>query len=96
MTKTLPISEARINLRDLVEKAQRLRSHYVITRNGKPDAVLIGHNEYESWQETLDVLTDKDEVAGIFEGLTDLKAGRSVSFKETFGEALNVRSAKGR
>ena len=96
MTKTLPITEARQNLRDLVEKVQKLRARYIITRNGKPGAVLIGHDEFESWLETMDVLTDREEIKAIQEGLADLRAGRVSSFEEVFGEPLSGQKSKGR
>ena len=92
-TKTLPISDAREQLTILVERVARLRSQYIITRKGEPNAVLMSHAEYESWLETLDLLQDADEVAGIREGLAELQRGRSVTFEETFGEALNGRTA---
>ena len=96
MTTTLPITEARNNFRELVEKARRLRARFIITRNGKPDAVIIGHEEFESWLETLDVIASKEEVESIREGLEDLKAGRSSSFEEVFGEPLRGQKPKDR
>ena len=96
MTKTLPISEVRNNLPDLVEKAGRLRARFIITRHGKPDAVLMGHDEFESWLETLEVLTSREEFESIREGLADLGAGRSSSFEEVFGEPLSVKGRKKR
>ncbi|MGE0273920.1 MAG: type II toxin-antitoxin system Phd/YefM family antitoxin [Nitrospiraceae bacterium] len=51
MTKTLPISEACTRLPDLVEAATRTMDRVIITRNGKPEAVLMGHEEFErAWQ----------------------------------------------
>src|SRR2546422_3961760 len=96
MTKTLPITEARQNLPDLVERVRKLRARYIITRNGRPDAVLIGHDEFESWLETMEVLTDREEIKAIQEGLADLRAGRVSSYEEVFGEPLSGQKPKGR
>jgi antitoxin YefM len=96
MTKTLPISEVRDNLTELVEKAGRLQARFIITRHGKPDAVLMGHDEFESWMETLEVLTSREEFESIREGLADLRAGRSSSFEEVFGEPLSVKGPQKR
>jgi len=96
MTKTLPISEARQNLPDLVERVRKLRARYIITRNRRPEAVLIGHDEFESWLETMEVLTDREEIKAIQEGLADLRAGRVSSFEEVFGEPLSGQKPKGR
>jgi prevent-host-death family protein len=86
MTKTLPISEVRLRLPDLVEEASRSMERVIITRKGKPHAVLMGHEEFESWAETLEVLSSPTEMAKIREGLADLAKGNVVSYEEAFGE----------
>jgi prevent-host-death family protein len=96
MTKTLPVSEARDRLPDLVERVGRLQSRFIITRHGRPDAVLMGHDEFESWIETLEIMNDDEELNAIREGLADLAAGRSKTFEEVFGEPVDGASAKKR
>jgi prevent-host-death family protein len=91
MTKTLPISEAREHLRELVEQAGRTMDRVVITRNGKPEAVLMGYDEFESWAETLDIVSNPQEMEAIRAGEEALKAGDVVSFEEAFGEPLPSR-----
>ncbi|WP_447979467.1 type II toxin-antitoxin system Phd/YefM family antitoxin [Candidatus Nitrospira bockiana] len=91
MTKTLAISEARQNLTDLVDRVRRLQSRYVITVNGRPDAVIISHDEFESWLETLDVLSDSEEVASIQRGLSEIANGHTVSYEDVFGETIDGR-----
>ena len=86
MTKTLPISEARTRLPDLVEAASRTMDRVIITRNGKPEAVLMGHEEFESWAETLEVLSNPGEMAKIRAGMEALAKGDVVSYEEAFGE----------
>ena len=94
MTKTLPISEARQSLTSLVAKVGKQMARFIITCKGKPLAVLISHKELESWQETLDVIADAEEIAGICEGLGQLLRGESVPFEEVFGEPLSGHKAK--
>ena len=91
MTKTLPISEAREHLRELVEQAGRTMDRVVITRNGKPEAVLMGYDEFESWAETLDIVSNPQEMEAIRAGEEALKAGDVVSFEEAFGESVPSR-----
>jgi antitoxin YefM len=73
---------------------RRLMDRTIITRKGKPEAVLMSFEEYESWVETLELLSRPETVRGIREGLADLKAGRRVSFEDAFGEPLHGRPAK--
>jgi len=94
MIRTLPVTEARQTLPLLVSRMRRLLDRTIITRNGKPEAVLMSFEEYESWVETLELLSQPETVRGIREGLADLKAGRRVSFEKAFGEPLHGRPAK--
>lgn len=82
MIKTLPISQARQELTDLVEKANKRLDEYVITVNGKPAAVLMSADEYESWKETMDILSDPELMKAIKEGEEDFKKGNYVTFEE--------------
>lgn len=94
MTKTLPISEARQSLPSLVAKVEKQMTRFIITCKGKPRAVLMSLAELESWQETLDVLADKEEIAGIREGLAQLREGHALTFEKVFGEPLSGHKTK--
>ncbi len=94
MVKTIPVSEARQTLPELVSRLQTVMERVIITRNGKPAAVMMGYEEYESWVETLELLSRSETLRGIREGLEDLKAGRSRPFEEVFGEPLHAKSKK--
>lgn len=43
----------------------------MITKNGKPAAVLISHEDLESLEETLEILGDPDALAAIKASLAD-------------------------
>lgn len=45
----------------------RTGSEWVITRHGRPVAVLLAYDEYESLVETLNILTDPDTMAALEE-----------------------------
>ena len=72
--KTLSLSEAKATLSGLVEAVERRDEEVVITRNGRPAAVLVSPDEYESWKETLAIRSDRDLMREIKTGLTALKA----------------------
>ena len=94
MVKTVPVSEARQTLPELVSRMRRLMDRVIITRKGKPEAVIMAFEEYESWVETLELISRPETVRGIREGLADLKAGRSRSFQEVFGEPLHAKTKR--
>lgn len=82
MIQTLPITKAREDLTSLVEKANTRLDEYIITVNGVPAAVLLSVAEYESWKETLEILSDQKLMKAIKEGEEDFKKGRFITFKQ--------------
>lgn len=94
MIKTIPVSEVRQTLPDLITRMHKLLDRVIITRKGKPEAVMMAFDEYESWVETLEFMSRPETLKGIREGRADLKAGRSRSFEEVFGEPLHGRTKK--
>ena len=75
--KTLPLSEVKAKLSQLVDDVIARDEEVVITRNGVPAAVLVSADEYESWQETLAVRADAALMQDIADGLRALKEKRS-------------------
>ena len=71
--KTLSLSEAKMKLSALIESIKNTDEEVLITKNGSPAAVLISPDEYESWQETLAIRSDKELTAEIQSGLVALK-----------------------
>lgn len=91
MSKTLTLSEAKARLSELVAKVEETEEELVITRNGRPAAVLMSAEEFESWQETRDIQRNPTLMQEIKQGLQQLEKGQSVSFEEVFGETLFPR-----
>jgi prevent-host-death family protein len=89
MAKTLPISEVKARLPELVTGVQEREEEVVVTRNGRPAAVLVSYAEFERLKETLDVLSDPDLMRQIEESRAFYAAGgKGLSFEDVFGEPL--------
>jgi prevent-host-death family protein len=72
----MSVSEAKKHLLQLVRDAQEQGKVYSLTRKGSPAAVLMSEDEYRSVKETLEVLSDPQELKGILAGRADIVAGR--------------------
>ena len=77
-TRTTPLTEARSRLSEIVEDVESTGVETIITKHGRPAAVIVGHEEYESLIETLNILSDSDTMAAIEEAEADLAAGNLV------------------
>ncbi len=78
------IAEARERLPKLIRQANKLFERFVITSRGKPKAVVMSYDEFESWQETLDIVSNPDLTAAIKDADADLAAGRIDTYEEVF------------
>ncbi len=82
MTKTLPITEARANLTDIVNRASNNLDEYIITVNGKPAAVIMSAREYEGWQETNEILADKKLMKELKQAEKEIEEGKGQDWEE--------------
>lgn len=69
---TSPLTEVRDNLSEIIEKVSGSGEEWVVTKHGRPVAVIMSHDEYESLIETVNILSDDETLDAIGEGLADL------------------------
>jgi len=83
---TISASKARRNLYGLLgEVAGKLR-RFTITRRGEAQAVIMHPDEVASWEETMDILSDKKLVVELLKSESERKAGKTVSEKRLLKE----------
>lgn len=80
--ETIPITEAKARIAELADRVAREHDHFTITRNGRADVMLISVAEYESMQETLEVLSDNEALADLRQSREDFAAGDTFSVDE--------------
>ena len=71
--ETLSLSEAKMKLSELIEKVQSTDAEVIITKNGRPAAVLVSPDEFEGWRETIAIKADADLMTEIKKGISALK-----------------------
>jgi len=71
--KTLSLSEVKMKLSALVDAVKSTDEEIVITKNGRPAAVLVSPDEFDSWTETSRIRSDSDLMSEIRKGLAALK-----------------------
>ena len=75
--KTLPLSEAKTKLSALIDEIRDRDEEVTITRNGRPVAVLVSADEFDSWRETISIRADAVLTEEIRQGLAALKEGNA-------------------
>jgi antitoxin YefM len=82
MARIIPVTEARARLTELLDDVEARHEHVVITRQGRPAAIVVSPQEWDAIEETLDVLQDEDALAALRESEKDVKAGRLFTLDE--------------
>ena len=58
MTETLPLAQVKSKFSEMVDRVEHTHDRIVVTRNGRPAAVMISPEELASLEDTLDLLSD--------------------------------------
>jgi len=71
------VSEAKMKLSALINSIKETEEEVIITKNGRPVAVLVSPDEFESWRETMTIRFDANFMEEIKNGLESLKKGNA-------------------
>lgn len=77
MSETLSLAAVKARFSELVARVERQQDRVIVTRNGKPAAVLISADDLESLEETLAAMSDRSIAAQIRESQRAVAAGQS-------------------
>lgn len=84
--KTIPLYEVKAKLSKLVERVDATDEEVIITKNGRPSAVIVSIDEFESWKETLAIKSSPSLMTGIKKGLKGIKKAKTYSLDKLLKE----------
>jgi antitoxin YefM len=88
MLEAIPITEARQKLLPLLSKIEEGAYRFMVTRHGKPLAVVINYEDYNRMTETLKLMEDRFWAQRIDAGLSEAREGRLIDINK--GKAWHV------
>jgi len=91
MTQTLSLSTVKARLSELVDRVEKEDDRIIVTRNGRPAAVLVSADDLESLEETLAILSDRELMRRIREGERAAAGGQVVPLDELRSRPSDVR-----
>jgi antitoxin YefM len=71
----MALRDVKNRLSEVVDQVEREHGRVVITRHGKPAAVVISTDDLESLEETLEVVSRPKLIAQVRDSLAELAAG---------------------
>jgi antitoxin YefM len=82
MSNTLPLAEIKAHLSEIVDRVEREHDRVILTRNGRPAAVIMSPADLDALEDTLDLLSDPDALAEIRTAQADVANGGVFSADE--------------
>jgi prevent-host-death family protein len=84
---TMSITEARRKIFEISEKVQKPKTVFFLTQNGKAKAVIMSVDEFDSWAETLDIMSDKKLMKQLREAEKNFRMGNYVPLEDILPES---------
>jgi antitoxin YefM len=79
---TLPLAEIKKRLSEIVDGVESRHDRVVLTRNGRPAAVILSPDDLESLEETLEILSHPKAVREIRKAESELDRGKGLTADE--------------
>lgn len=79
---TIPLADAKARLSAVLDEVRDTHERVVITRNGRPEAVIMALSDLEALEETLDLLSTPGALEQIRQAEADIDAGEAIDADE--------------
>jgi prevent-host-death family protein len=94
MSETMSLAAVKARFSELVDRVERQQDRVIVTRNGRPAAVLISTDDLESLEETLAVMSDRSIAAQIRESEKAVTAGEGGVELDELRTGLELRRTR--
>jgi antitoxin YefM len=92
VSEQMPLADVKNRLSEVVDRLEREHGRVVITKHGRPAAVVISVDDLESLEETLDIMDSAALLADIRDSLAELSTGDAAELSK--GDALRLISGQ--
>lgn len=93
MNKTVSATQARKQFFQLITLAGKPGATVTVTLENHPSVIMMSQDEWEGWQETMEIMSDPELMADIQEGIADKDQGRTITLEE-FERSLQPKKRK--
>ncbi len=83
MLEAISITEARKNFLPLIDRVEEELYRFMVTKHGKPVAVVISYEEYSRMVETLRLIEDRELTREIKQGSAEAEQGNLIVLRDT-------------
>lgn len=81
MVNTITLKELRPELPGVIKDIDTKLDRYIVMKRGKPVAVMMSPDDYESLLETIEILSDKESIRRIKKAKREIAKGKTISLE---------------
>jgi len=82
MVNTITLKELRPELPEVIKGIDTKLDRYIVTKRGKPIAIMMSPDDYEGLLETIEILSNKETARRIKRAKREIKEGKTVSLED--------------
>lgn len=86
---TLPLAEIKKRLSEIVDGVESRHDRVVLTRNGRPAAVIMSPDDLESLEETVEILSNPAAIRAIRKAESEIDKGNALTADELRAKYLD-------
>jgi antitoxin YefM len=90
MAAVFSLSHIKSHLSDVVDTVEKEHERVVLTRNGRPAAVLVSPDDLAALEDTLDLLSDPAAMEQIHQAEDEISQGQGISGEELRAKYLGT------
>jgi antitoxin YefM len=91
MTEHYSLAHTKAHLSEIIDEVEATQEHVIITRRGRPAALILGVDEYEGIMETLDLMATPGALESIRQAEADIAAGNYYTAEQLRAEFLEPK-----
>jgi antitoxin YefM len=88
LANQMPLADVKNRLSEVIDRLEREHGRVVITKHGRPAAVVLSIDDLESLEETLEVLADSTLLTKIRKAIDEVAAGKATTLSRDEALAL--------
>jgi len=82
MVKTITLKKLRPGLPEVIKGIDTKLERYIVMKRGRPVAIMLGPDDYESLLETIEILSDKEAVKRIIKAKKEIAENKIISLED--------------
>jgi len=82
MTEYRSLADAKAHFSEIIDLVEKTQEHVIVTRRGKPAAIIMSPDDYSGLMETLDILSTPGALEDITQAHAEIQGGHYYTLEQ--------------